>query len=356
MAAGPAHGQEAGAASEEPRYWLRLNVPAFEATLFAGGSPVKTYPIAVGKSWSQTPLGSFTIVYKAVHPWWIPPGGGRIVPPGPSNPLGTRWMGLSKPYYGLHGTNVPSSIGHAISMGCVRMMPADAEEVFDLVSVGSRVEIVYELVSLNETADGCALRVFADVYGRGAPLRDEILALLAQSGFDTVAIDDVVPRVMQELAQPTGFEIKTPVMAVRTPGQPGATPVQPGLTAISTRVGTGTPGFVPAQDTRPSFAVFINGTVLGKGAVLIATSEPIVPGSLESQDEFASTLWLDVNEACSIANLDLTIRDDGVYAGGLAVAVKQNGGRRFISLLRFLIASGGTYRREGSLVHVSTGR
>jgi len=338
--------------AQEPDYWLRLNVPAFEVTLLKGDSPVKTYPVAVGKSWSQTPLGSFTIVYKATHPWWIPPDGGRIVPPGPQNPLGTRWMGLSKPYYGLHGTNAPSSIGHAISLGCVRMMPADAEEVYDLVSVGSRVEIVYELVSLDSTPDGCVIHVFADVYGKGTPAREGITALLRGCGFDATAIEDVIPQVIRELEQPTGFAIRTAVMAGATAATKAGAVLPPNLLSAA----TGDQGLVPASDTKLSLTVLINAQALAEPAVLVMLCENVTPGSLESQDEFASTLWLDAKEACSIAGVELTIRDDLAYIDGLATAVKQNGERIFISLLRFVVASGGSYRREGSLVHVSVPR
>ncbi len=333
--------------AQEPEYWLRLNVPAFEVTLFRGDSPVKTYPVAVGKRWSQTPLGSFTIAYKATHPWWIPPGGGRVVPPGPQNPLGTRWMGLSKPSYGLHGTNAPTSIGHSISLGCVRMMPADAEEVYDLVSVGSRVEIVYELVSLHSTPDGYLIRVFADVYARGVPARDALSALLSSYGFDAASIEDVVPKVLAELERPTGFAIETAVMPSNVPGS----------NAIATaQSGTSGPGFVPGGDVKPQLTVLINGKALDKASALVAQGEPAAPGSLESQDQFASTLWLDAGMVCSIAGTDLTVQDDVVYVNGLVTAVRQDHDRRFISLLRFIVASGGSYRREGSLVHVSVPR
>ncbi len=67
---------------------------------------------------------------------------GKIVLPGPSNPVGTRWMGLSIPGYGIHGTNEPHSIGKAASHGCIRMARADLEEFYPLVQVGDTVELV----------------------------------------------------------------------------------------------------------------------------------------------------------------------------------------------------------------------
>ena len=337
---GPVFGQDTGASRDEPEYWLRLNVPAFEATLLDGSTYVKTYPVAVGRSWSQTPLGSFTIVYKAVHPWWIPPGGGRVVPPGPSNPLGSRWMGLSKPGYGLHSTNAPGSIGHAVSLGCVRMMPQDAEEVFDLVRVGSRVEIVYEFVSLSDSPEGCSIRVHKDIYQKGVPTREEVACFLSGRGLDAAAIDAVMPQVLRELARPTGFAIKAPAAA------------GPGLGEAPAPGGTGVPGLIPSADARPPVSVIINGTPLSAGAVRFAPDPSMPAGSLESQDEFASSLWLDADEACKIAGLDLTTHEGNVYLSGLTVSLRQDGEHQLITLLRFVVASGGFYRREGSVVQV----
>jgi lipoprotein-anchoring transpeptidase ErfK/SrfK len=67
-----------------------------------------------------------------------------VVPPGKWNPLGTRWLGLSRKGYGIHGTNAPKSIGKAASHGCIRLRNSDIEELFDLVSVGDAVELVGE--------------------------------------------------------------------------------------------------------------------------------------------------------------------------------------------------------------------
>jgi lipoprotein-anchoring transpeptidase ErfK/SrfK len=66
---------------------------------------------------------------------------GVVIPPGPDNPVGTRWVGLSQKGYGIHGTNEPGSIGKARSHGCIRMRNRDVEEFFTLVSVGDTVEI-----------------------------------------------------------------------------------------------------------------------------------------------------------------------------------------------------------------------
>ena len=64
-----------------------------------------------------------------------------VIPPGKANPLGTRWIGLSRKGYGIHGTNNPRSIGRRASHGCIRMRNRDVEELFEMVAVGDRVEI-----------------------------------------------------------------------------------------------------------------------------------------------------------------------------------------------------------------------
>ena len=107
--------------------------------LVKDGRVVRVYPVAVGVSASPSPTGRFTIVSRVKSPTWYHPG--KVVGPGEANPLGTRWMGLSRHGYGIHGTNAPESIGHAASHGCIRMRTRDAEELFELVRAGDSVEI-----------------------------------------------------------------------------------------------------------------------------------------------------------------------------------------------------------------------
>src|ERR1700760_642282 len=95
---------------------------------------VKVYPVAVGASVSPSPEGSFNITTRLTNPTYYHTG--KVIGPGPQNPLGTRWMGLSQKGYGIHGTNAPKSIGKAASHGCIRMGKKDLEELFALVKVG----------------------------------------------------------------------------------------------------------------------------------------------------------------------------------------------------------------------------
>ncbi len=116
--------------------------------LYDGRRLVRTFRVATGQAIYPTPSGLWRIVVKQRDPWWYPPTydswaqGLKPVPPGPSNPLGTRWMGLNAPGVGIHGTDEPSSIGYSASHGCIRMQVPDAEWLFDHVRVGTPVVVL----------------------------------------------------------------------------------------------------------------------------------------------------------------------------------------------------------------------
>jgi L,D-transpeptidase catalytic domain len=108
--------------------------------LVEGGKVKKIYTVAVGKPSTPSPVGTLTIERRVVHPTYQHDG--KTIPPGPRNPIGTRWIGLSRHGYGIHGTNDPKSIGKAASHGCIRMGNADLEEFYELVAEGDTVELV----------------------------------------------------------------------------------------------------------------------------------------------------------------------------------------------------------------------
>jgi lipoprotein-anchoring transpeptidase ErfK/SrfK len=126
----------------KPARRIVVSIPDRKLAVLEGEKVVKVYATAVGAPASPSPTGSFTIVNQIEDPTWYTKG--RTVPPGKANPLGTRWMGLSKKGYGIHGTNVPSSIGRNASHGCIRMRNRDVEELFTIVAVGDSVELVGE--------------------------------------------------------------------------------------------------------------------------------------------------------------------------------------------------------------------
>ncbi len=108
--------------------------------LVEDGQVKKVYTVAVGKPSTPSPTGTFTIARRVKNPTYS--HNGKTVLPGPGNPVGTRWMGLSIKGYGIHGTNEPKSIGKAASHGCIRMAKKDLEEMYEMVSVGDTVELV----------------------------------------------------------------------------------------------------------------------------------------------------------------------------------------------------------------------
>jgi hypothetical protein len=107
----------------------------------------RVFGVATGQSQYPTPLGRWRVVVKWRNPWWYPPKspwaqGAKPIPPGPGNPLGTRWMGLSASGVGIHGTPDDASIGYSASHGCIRMHISDAEWLFNHVRIGTTVFIV----------------------------------------------------------------------------------------------------------------------------------------------------------------------------------------------------------------------
>ena len=115
--------------------------------LYDGTQVVRSFRVATGQAQYPTPSGLWHIVDMQRNPWWRPPDsdwarGLKPIPPGPDNPLGTRWMGLDAAGVGIHGTNAPASIGYSLSHGCIRMQVPEAEWLFERVHVGTPVVIL----------------------------------------------------------------------------------------------------------------------------------------------------------------------------------------------------------------------
>lgn len=109
-----------------PAYRIIVDLSDRQLHLLDGNTVVRSFPVGIGKMVSQTPTGEFTIINKQANP-----GG----------PYGAFWMGLSKPHYGIHGTNDPSSIGRMVSLGCIRMYNDDVIALSKIVPIRTRVTI-----------------------------------------------------------------------------------------------------------------------------------------------------------------------------------------------------------------------
>lgn len=109
-----------------PDYRIIVDLSDRQLHLLDGNIVTRSFPVGIGRMVTQTPIGEFTIVNKQANP-----GG----------PFGAFWMGLSKPHYGIHGTNDPSSIGHLVSQGCIRMYNEDVLALSKIVPIHTRVTI-----------------------------------------------------------------------------------------------------------------------------------------------------------------------------------------------------------------------
>jgi L,D-transpeptidase ErfK/SrfK len=137
------------------------------------------FPVAVGRSDWRTPLGAFTIMMREQDPSWevpesiqeearragksLPP----VVPPGPDNPLGKFWLGLSLASVGIHGTNAPLTIYRVATHGCIRLHPDDIAALFERVETGTPGEVVYQAILLAAAGEDILLEAHPDVYRLG---------------------------------------------------------------------------------------------------------------------------------------------------------------------------------------------
>ena len=123
-----------------PKRLIVVSLEDRKLALVEDGKARKIYDVAVGKPSTPSPVGTFTIERRVANPTYHHDG--KTVLPGPGNPVGTRWMGLSKHGYGIHGTNQPDSIGKAASHGCIRMAKNNLKEFYELVADGDTVQLV----------------------------------------------------------------------------------------------------------------------------------------------------------------------------------------------------------------------
>ena len=131
--------QEIAADDATPQRQIVVSIADRKLALIEDGEVVRIYPVAVGKGSSPSPTGDFQIVNRLEKPTYYRPH--TVIGPGPENPLGTRWIGLNKKGFGIHGTNEPGSIGKAASHGCIRMPTDGAKLFYDHVKVGTPVDV-----------------------------------------------------------------------------------------------------------------------------------------------------------------------------------------------------------------------
>lgn len=123
---------------------LRLSLGDKRVYVYRGESLEASYPVAIGRPGWETPTGEFSVFSQVVDPGWTHPFTGEVMPPGPDNPLGERWIAFwtdGTNVIGFHGTPNRDSVGKAASHGCVRMYNEDVRKLYDIVSIGTPVTV-----------------------------------------------------------------------------------------------------------------------------------------------------------------------------------------------------------------------
>lgn len=162
--------------ADPPHTGLVLNIPERGLYRFQDGKFVDFLPASVGQPPKYpTPVGQWHIIEKVVDPWWYPPSWAKDrkpVPPGPQNPLGDRWIGLSATRVGIHGTDDDDDVGAEVTHGCIRLYPKEVRMLYNQVSVGMPVRIEYEVAKLGrDPKTGHVMIVnFPDIYKRVNPV------------------------------------------------------------------------------------------------------------------------------------------------------------------------------------------
>ncbi|HUW28221.1 MAG TPA: L,D-transpeptidase family protein [Sulfuriferula sp.] len=210
---------------------ILINLPQRMLYYFQAGNLLAHYPVALGRPDWPTPAGRFTVVNLQENKTWLVPKSiqeemrreGKVVktevPPGPDNPLGKYWIGLSLPAIGIHGTIAPASIYHFQSHGCIRLHPDDIAALFQHVRLDQTGVIIYAPVLLARLADGrIFLEVNRDIYKKGI----NALALVENSariqGFsdllDWEKVKDTI-RLKEGLAREVGLPAPAPTLSTQ---------------------------------------------------------------------------------------------------------------------------------------------
>lgn len=203
-----------------PQEGIVVNVPEMRLYDFTAEGGPEVHAVAVGDAVDPTLLGSFRIGAKRSHPaWYVPTSIQRekpelppVVPPGPDNPLGGRWMTIGATTYGIHGTNNRWSIGREATHGCVRLYEDEMVRLYERVPSGTPVRLVYQPFKWGREGDTLYLEVHPDIYARiespkqAALATPRVLGLLAAVDLDAVyrAVEEArgVPVAVGSLSGP----------------------------------------------------------------------------------------------------------------------------------------------------------
>lgn len=200
-----------------------INIASRSLALYQGDEKIRLYPLGLGKPYTPTPTGYYKINSKDVNPTWVDPSDlSNVIPSGENNPLGYRWM-LLYGHYGIHGTNRPDSIGHYVSNGCIRMKEADVEALFDLVEVGTPVEITYNRIVVEKAPDDTIVYyIYPDGYDRQPLNVDAVNKWLSGYGISAFESNEAIEaKIAASDGEPTfiGKVYNAFVNGTRLPGK-----------------------------------------------------------------------------------------------------------------------------------------
>lgn len=206
---------------------LLVNIPELRLYHYEGEHPLAAYPVALGQPFVesasgspirwQTPTGRYQVVELRPDPIWnVPPSiqeemaarGKPVIKhelPGPKNPLGKYWIGLSAWGYGIHGTNAPDSVGKFTTHGCIRMKPGAIKDVYGATKLKDPVSLTYEPVKVALAGAQIYMEVHRDVYRKHPDLRKHVARVLGDHG----VLDEIDPsRVSRALQDAWGVAVR----------------------------------------------------------------------------------------------------------------------------------------------------
>ncbi|HEX6014039.1 MAG TPA: L,D-transpeptidase family protein [Geminicoccaceae bacterium] len=238
---------------DAPREGIVVNYGELRLFHFPKGGPVQTYAIGIGRDGFELKMGQTKIVRKKEKPTWYPtestlrdkPWVGKMVPPGPDNPLGDYAMYLGWPTYLIHGTNLPYGVGRRVSRGCIRMYPEGVARLYPQVAPGTRVTAVDQRVKVGWHAGELYLEAQPDMAQLDeleatqtmtprAPAPGDRQRIVDRAGPDAARIDWAV--VEAELVTRRGVPVQItrprPVVADQY-GAPSANPAPGGNEGLS---------------------------------------------------------------------------------------------------------------------------
>jgi L,D-transpeptidase ErfK/SrfK len=209
-----------------PHAGLVVNIPEMRLYDFGVKDGPEVLAVAIGDAEDATPIGEFRVGTKRIDPEWrvpasilaVKPELPPVVPPGPDNPLGSRWLTIGNSSYGLHGTNVRWSIGRIATHGCVRLYEEDVVRLYDRVREGTRLQLVYQPYKWGRDGDHLLLEAHPDVYARIPDPLDAALATPRALGVDA-SLD--VAAVRRVIAKADGVPTRVGRLPARQPSASG---------------------------------------------------------------------------------------------------------------------------------------